>query len=124
MMEQRTLDIIHICKGNTKYSVGTKTYYDAIRKYMAAECMFKPEWYSDYMIANIVYEAMKDYIDHCNKPSFFMFCLKDAMDRHNCDIYHAICSVFNAYTQVKDDDGNYINGFDDRLHRLDKEEFK
>lgn len=124
MMEQRTLNIINVVKGNTKYSRGVKTYYDFIRNYMADECMFKPEWYSDEMIANIVYKAMEDYIDHCNKPSFFMSCLKDMMDRHNCDIYHAICSVFNACVQVKDDNDNYVNGFDDRICALDKEGFE
>lgn len=122
MMEQRTLNIINICKGHTKYWKGVKEYYDAIRNYMADECAYKPEWYTDREISNIIYEAMKDYIDHCDKPSFFMWCLKDVMDRHNCDIYHAIPTVFNAYTEVRDDNDNYVNGFDDRICKLDREE--
>jgi hypothetical protein len=27
-----------------------------------------------------------------------------------------------SLVEVRDDDGNYVNGFDDRLHKLDKEE--
>ena len=122
MMEQRTLDIIHICKGNTKYS-RNDTIYNAIRKYMAEECMVNSDYYTDEDISLILYEAMSDYLDHCDKPSFFMWCLKDVMRKHNWDMYHAIAVVFSAYTQVRDDNG-YVNGFDDRLHRLDKEELK
>lgn len=121
MMKQRTLNIIYICKGHTKYWNGVKTYYDAIRNYMADECDYQAEWYTDSDISNILYEAIKDYFDYCDKPSFLMFCLKDVMDRCNCDIYHAIPIVFSAYTQIKDDNGNYVNGFDDRIHKLKEE---
>jgi hypothetical protein len=122
-MDQRTLNIIHICKGNTKYSIND-TIYNGIRKYIAEECMMKPNDYTDEDISNILWEAMSDYLDHCDKPSFFMWRLKDVMRRHDWDVYHAIAVVFSAYTQVKNDNGNYINGFDDRLHKLDKEEIK
>ena len=44
------------------------------------------------------------------------------MNRWDFDIYHAIPIVF-ADLQVCDDNG-YINGFDDRIHALDKEERK
>ena len=122
MMDQRTLDIIHICKGNTKYG-RNDSVYNGIRDYMAEQCMVHPDYYTDEDVSLILYEAMSDYLDHCDKPSFFMWCLKDVMRKHNWDIYHAIAVVFSAYTQVRDDNG-YINGFDDRIHSLDKEEIK
>ncbi len=121
MMEQRTLNIIKICKGNTKYNKNGLVY-DAIRNYMADECMEEPDFYTDADIDVVLWEAMKDYLDHCDKPSFFMWCLKDVIDRHDWDIYHAIAVVFGPYIQVKDGNGNYVNGFDDRIHKLDKEE--
>lgn len=124
MMGQRTLNIIYICKGNTKYWNGVRKehdIYDAIRNYMADKYMYK---YSDYDISNLLYEAMTDYLDYCDKPSFFMLCLKDVMDRRGYDIYYSIAIVFRAYTQVMDGNGNYVNGFDDRLHKLDREEIK
>ncbi len=123
MMEQRTLDIIRICKGNTKYS-NNDLIYNGIRRYMAEECMVEPDYYTDEDIGNILWDAMEDYLDHCNKPSHFMWCLRDVMRIHNWDIYHAIAVVFGPYTRVKDDNGNYVNGFDDRIHRLDREELK
>ncbi len=120
MMEQRTLNIIKICKGNTKYNKDIRVY-DAIRNYIADECICEPDWYTDNDISHFLWEAFKDYIDHCEKPSFALWCLKDAMDRHDWDMYHAIAVVFGSYTQVKNDKGDYINGFDDRIHKLDKE---
>ena len=124
MMEQRTLNIINICKGNTKYNKLGGRVYDAIRNYMADECEYKPEWYTEEEISYFLWEAFKDYIDHCDRPSFALWCLKDVIDRHDWDMYHAIAVVFSAYTQVLDDNGNYVNGFDDRIHALDKEEHK
>ena len=123
MMEQRTLNIINILKGNTKYYgiYDDVDAIEAIKQYMADECAYKAEWYTEKDMFDILYTAMLEYLDHCDKPSFFMWCLKDVMRKHNWDMYHAIAVVFSAYTQVRDDNG-YINGFDDRLHRLDKEE--
>ena len=123
MMDQRTLNIINICKGNTKYSKND-TVYNGIRKYMAEECMMEPGYYTDNDISDLLFGAMLDYLDHCNKPSYFMSCLQYVMRHHNWDMYSAIAVVFSAYTQVKDGNGNYINGFDDRIHELDKEEIK
>ena len=126
MMDQRTLDIIYICKKNTKYWENVRPehdLYDAIRNYMADKCMYKAEWYTDKDISDILYEAAIDYLDNCDKPSFFMRNLREVMERHKCDICYAMALTFNCYVQVRNDNG-YINGFDDRLHRLDKEEFK
>lgn len=119
MMEQRTLDIIRICKGTTKYSQND-TVYNGIRRYMSDEYMMAPDYYEDEDIDCVLWEAMKDYLDHCDKPSFFMWCLKDVMDRYNWELYPAIAVVFGRHTQVRNDNG-YVNGFDDRIHRLDKE---
>jgi hypothetical protein len=89
---------------------------------MADECACKPEWYMDEQISNFLYEALRDYVDHCDKPGFVLWYLKDIMDRWGYDIYHAIPVVF-VEAQVCEN-GNYVNGFDDRIHRLDKEELK
>lgn len=120
MMDQRTLDVIRICKGGTKYCPGD-TIYNGIRHYMAEQCDIDPDYYTDADIGGILWDAMSDYLDHCDKPSSFIWCLKDVMRRHDWDIYHAIPIVFGVYTKVRKN-GNYINGFDDRLNRLDKED--
>lgn len=123
MMEQRTLNIINIVKGNTKYYriYDNMDVIEAIKQYMADECAYKAEWYTDKDMLDIMYDAMRDYLDHCDKPSFFMWKLKEVLmgDSENLPLRIAIAL---SLVQVKDDNGNYINGFDDRLHKLDKEE--
>lgn len=121
MMEQRTLNIINICKGNTKYYriYDNTDVIEAIKQYMADECAYKAEWYTDRDMLDIMYDAMRDYLDYCDKPSFFMWELKEVLmrDAENLPLRIAIAL---SLVQVRDDNGNYVNGFDDRLHKLDK----
>ena len=120
MMDQRTLNIIRICKGGTKYCSGD-TIYNGIRNYMAEECIAEPSDYTDRDVDIILWDAMRDYLDHCGKPSAFMWYLRYVMDRYDWDIYHAIAVVFGVHTQVRDSNGNYVNGFDDRINNLKEE---
>ena len=125
MMKQRTLNIINIVKGNTKYLTydDNTDMIEAIKQYMADECAYEAEWYTDKDMLSIIYDAMRDYLDHCDKPSFFMWELKEVLmiDAKNLPLRIAIAL---SLQQVRDDNGNYVNGFDDRLHKLDKEELK
>lgn len=123
MMEQRTLDIINILKGNTKYF----NYYcdganmiESIKQYMADECAYKAEWYTEEDMLDIMYGAMADYLDHCDKPSAFMWGLKNHIGTQPNNIPRRI-AIELSLVRVREN-GNYINGFDDRLHRLDKED--
>ena len=124
MMEQRTLNIINIVKGNTKYLChdGNTDMIEAIKQYMADECAYKAEWYTEKDMLNIMYDAMRDYLDYCDKPSFFMWQLKDVLlrDSENLPLRIAIAL---SLVQVRDDNG-YVNGFDDRIRKLDREELK
>lgn len=124
MMEQRTLNIINIVKGNTKYLTydSNTDMIEAIKQYMADECAYKAEWYTEKDMLDIMYDAMRDYLDYCDKPSFFMWRLKDVLMRDSENLPLRI-AIALSLVQVRDDNG-YINGFDDRLHKLDKEEFK
>ena len=124
MMEQRTLNIINIVKGNTKYfSINRNNdIVEAIKQYMADECAYKAEWYTEKDMFDIVYTAMLDYLDHCDKPSYFMKRLGDVMRGQMDDIVRDI-AITLSLVQVQNVDG-YVNGFDDRLHKLDKEQGK
>lgn len=122
MMEQRTLNIINICKGNTKYYriFDDMDVIESIKQYMADECAYKVEWYTERDVFDILWSAMLDYLDHCDKPSCFMRRLGDVMrgrfDSITRDIAIALTTI-----SVRDNNGNYVNGFDDRIHALDKE---
>lgn len=124
MMDQRTLNIINILKGNTKYY---RLYEDmdaieSIKQYMADECAYKVEWYTEKDMFDIIYDAMLDYLDHCDKPSYFMRQLGEVMRGHLDSITRDI-AIALTLVQVRDNN-NYINGFDDRIHELDREEHK
>ncbi len=124
MMDQRTLNIINICKGNTKYY---RIYEDmdvieSIKQYMADECAYKVEWYTEKDMFDIMYDAMLDYLDHCDKPSYFMRQLGDVM-RGRLDSITRDIAIALTLVQVRDNN-NYVNGFDDRIRKLDKEDIK
>jgi hypothetical protein len=123
-MDQRTLNIINIVKGNTKYLAcdGNTDMIEAIKQYMADECAYKAEWYTDRDMLDILYTAMLDYLDHCDKPSFFMRQLHNVLMKNHEDLPLRI-AIALSLVQVQDVSG-YVNGFDDRLHKLDKEEVK
>lgn len=125
MMDQRTLNIINILKGNTKYYrlYENMDAIESIKQYMADECAYKAEWYTDRDMLDIMYDAMRDYLDYCDKPSFFMWKLKEVLMRDSENLPLRI-AIALSLVEVRDDDGNYVNGFDDRIHALDKEEFK
>ena len=122
MMDQRTLDIINILKGNTKYF----NYYcdganmiESIKQYMADECAYKAELYTYEDMLDIMYGARADYLDYCDKPSDFMWGLKNQIVTQPNNLPRRI-AIELSMVQVQHN-GDYINGFDDRLHRLDKE---
>ena len=122
MMDQRTFNIIYICKSHTKYWDGADNLLEAVRNYIADECGLEPQDLTDKDMLDIMYDAMKDYLDYCDRPSIFMWQLKDVIMRHpeNLPLSIGITLSLVAVRQ----DGNYVNGFDDRLHKLDEEEPK
>lgn len=128
-MEQRTMNIINVCKGNTKYSKNAYDHIEAIKAYMSDECMYKVEWYTDEQIENIITTAFKDYLDACDKPSYFIYLIEGVIRTHNyilpepykITMINAICIAFSL-VQIRDWTGesfHYINGFDDRIKKLD-----
>jgi hypothetical protein len=123
MMEQRTLNIIYLCKRHShKYWDGAYSHIDAIKNYMADECAYEAEWYTDKDMLDIMWDAMSDYLNHCDRPSAFMWQLKNVIDVEPNNLPERIAVAFSL-VQVRDN-GNYVNGFDDRLHKLDRENTK
>lgn len=120
MMEQRTLNIINIVKGNTKYLRGDNMIgmVEAVKQYMADECAYEAEWYTETDMFDILYDAMLDYLDHCDKPSVFMRTLGNVM-KWRLDNVPQCIAIALSLTQVRNK-GKYINGFDDRLCKLDR----
>lgn len=115
-MEQRTAEIIMICKG--KHDFGEDlTHKQAIAAYLSDQCGCPLDYYKDDVIESVIKNAAKDYIDGIRRPSFFIGQIEEVMERHNnplskCEnvtYCEAICIVFSL-AQVRDGSA-YVNGF-------------
>lgn len=119
MMKQRTLDIIDIIKGHTKYLnyYNTTDVIQAIKRYMMDEYDYEDEWLTDRFMLNIMLSAMRDYLFYCDEPNLFIQELNNAKASEE----NLLLQIANAFSSVRvfDDSGDYVNGFDDRLHRLE-----
>lgn len=124
-MEQRTLNIINICKGNTKYTYNnTKTYVEAIADYMSEECDCPISTYTPSNMFSIMMFAFKDYMRTCDNPSFVIFELQNLVgyDQSTDKLIitsEKIATVFSLQG-VRNDSGGYVNGFDENLNLLDR----
>lgn len=112
-MTQRTCNIIKACKKPQKYK--TDNEVEAVKRYMSIECNCPIERYTDGIIENIMLEAMYDYIDTCDCPSFFLREMNTLYNADKLDVATKIARTF-VLVQVKaDKDENWINGFYEEL---------
>lgn len=112
-MTQRTCNIIKACKKPQKYK--TDNEVEAVKRYMSIECDCPIEHYTDGVIENIMLEAMYDYIDTCDCPSFFLREMNTLYNADKLDVATKIAITFKL-VQVKADKGEeWINGFYEEL---------
>lgn len=108
MIHKRTIDIIKICKERNFDSC-----VEYVIDYMSKSCKCPKEYYNESIIQNIMFEAMCDYIDNCDKPSSFLRVLKETYDlkfiKSNQTFSEAIGIAFQL-VQIKNEN-EYINGF-------------
>lgn len=112
-MEQRTCNIIMCCKGNDKYGYKADPIY-SIKRYMGKECAYPWKDYKPWMLDEILYTALADYIDGVKKPSYVLWELRE-YGKTASSIVEKICSMF-ACVQVRDENG-CVNGFTEDLLR-------
>ena len=116
-MNERTANIIWICKGHHHY--GEVSLKRAIALYMSEECACPVVVYTDKVLLSIVWEAFMDFMTVCTNPRDFMYSVKEAKywcdwtPREGVDDTQAILVAFRR-CQVRDDKG-YVNGFSDEL---------
>lgn len=116
-MTQRTCNIIMACKSCSDES--TDTQLDKVKQYMSKECDCPIEHYTQGIMDDIMFEAMCDYIDTCDRPSFFLRELKNVKKWVDKSIAEIIAIAFDLI-QIKEIDENigeikYINGFTEEL---------
>ena len=104
-MTERTYKIIMACKQAEGCNVT-----DAVKAYMSKECMCPESHYDELTTNRIMFEAMCDYLDSCDKPSVFMRELKDVYHGSDLSTGERIAITF-LNVRVKNRDGQYVNGF-------------
>lgn len=108
-MDNRTMEIIAVCKGGTKYD-SDASLTDVVKNYMSDIFACDKDYYTDNEMTKIMTEAMYDYIDTCDVPSSFLRKLSE-LKWITDDLVERICIAFRA---VQICSGRvYINGFSD-----------
>ena len=124
-MDERTLTIIDICKGNTKYNKAG-LILGPIKYYLADDCGGKVTDYTDEDAISAVIDAAKDYIDACGRPSLFFGDIRSYLGRglpiDICIIY-AFKNVQVKKYNSRDNSFEYVNGFS-RKYDIIREEIK
>lgn len=113
-MEKRILEIIAVCKSNTRYD-SELGLVDAVKNYMSDTCMCEKKWYTDSQMEKILREAFYDFIDVCDRPSYFLRRLEE-VKWIRLNLADRICLVFQT-TQVLENHA-YINGFDSNYEKI------
>ena len=112
-MTQRTCNIIMACK--SRKSGEECEFIDKVKQYMSKECDCPIEHYTQGIMDDIMFEAMCDYIDTCDRPSVFLRNLRQ-LNRwfDNKCVAERIAIAFDlVHIRHKDNNGEfkYINGF-------------
>lgn len=105
-MNKRTFDIIMACKEET-----TKHYtkLDNVIEFLSKECGTPKEEYTSDVINRILFEALCDFIDTCDRPSAFIRIYKNIINGEHKDFADRLCTAFSL-VRIRDD-GMYVNGF-------------
>ena len=87
---------------------------EAIAAYMSHECACPKEDYKGRLMESILKEALFDYLNSANKPGFDLRHLFHQYALSDPSLSERICTMFQLVT-VRDDSGQYTNGFTDKL---------
>lgn len=114
-MTQRTCNIIRACKGSIYSEIADPI--DRVKAYMSDECDYPAEQYTTGDIQGILTDAVYDYIDTCDRPSYFLRLMIETRAYENKvpTRIQRICRAF-ILVQVKNDTG-YINGFKEEFFK-------
>lgn len=114
-MEDSTIGTIYALKHVDK------SYDDSVIEFWSKYTETPPEYYRTETLMKIAKMVMEDYMNTADNPRLVMYCLLENM-RFDCEhlikeeetfddrVRRAIWETLTM-TKVKDDNGNYVNGF-------------
>ncbi len=110
-MTQQTCSIIMACKH--KNDDVDLNPIDRVKRYMSLYCDCPIEFYTNQVMQSIMFEAMCDYMDSCDKPSTFLRILNNQVCDDSLSLAERIALAF-VLVQVREN-GHFINGFTPEL---------
>ena len=110
-MTKETCNIIRACKGSLNEDftkmMGKNTCLDRVKIYLSQEYENDIELYTDEQMEKIMYQAMGDYLDTCDRPSDFIFYMSNLKGN-----YSSAEQIAHTFMWVKvRNEHTYINGF-------------
>lgn len=124
-MDERTLTVIAICKGNTKYD-DERSFLGPIKNFLVEDCGGKKEDYTDEDAISVLKTAAMDYMNACDRPGYFFEEIlrysASVLPMHVCIIY-AFKNVQVRKHKPHNNSYEYINGFSHKYFEI-KEEIK
>ena len=105
-MNKRTCDIIMACKEET---AGHYTKLDNVIEFLSKECGTSKDEYTSDVLNDIMFDALCDFIDTCDRPSSFIRIYKNIIDGDKRDFADRLCTAFSL-VKIRND-GVYVNGF-------------
>lgn len=110
-MTQQTCNIILACKGSLddELNMLSTNALERVKLYLAKEYDNDTDLYTLDQMEKIMYQAMGDYLDTCDRPSNFIFFMANLSDRHRMTIAEQIAETFK-WVRVRNGH-TYVNGF-------------
>ena len=111
-MTQETCNIILACKGSLddwELNMMSTNALERVKLYLVKEYDNDKDLYTCDQMEKIMYQAMGDYLDTCDKPSDFIFFMANLSDRHRITIAEQIAEAFK-WVRVRQKN-TYVNGF-------------
>jgi hypothetical protein len=106
------------CKGNDKFGYLADPI-TSIRKYMMHECCCAENIYTKQVLDNIIFEALRDYINSAKNPGYVLWSIRENGKWHD-DLYEKIIAMFSLVQVREGNDHHYVNGFTEELLKQSK----
>ena len=114
-MEQRSCNLIMVCKGHCDFFETAATLTDAVRIFSSLDCGIPIEAYTDQVVTRLILEALYDFINTAQNPAGILRTIFShlPLDNSPLSLAEGICGMFQAL-RVKNDNG-FVNGFSEKL---------
>lgn len=115
-MTQHTFNIIYLSKLSVNKSLDE--FQTDLKTYLSMVMYIDKDYFTDFKLNEVMFNALCDYIDTCNKPSEI---LKALTNMYSND-WHNVLTIRQVFINIncKDNFHNWINGFSEELYKEGK----